>query len=470
MKSNIPSNTTLMSKAFTDYYQLLAIPIESTIDEIKAAYRVLRTDTDSQKSPLAKAKSKLLDEAIDVLCDEDSRAEYDSTYFDNLEKTRVADEPKFKDYSKFRESAKDSWRDIFDTTLPTGKLIESIASQLVILPDAELQIPVLAAYLLIPTSLVSTIPIGFAQGVSGSGKTQIVQLAKQVWGLNLVLTANTTGVALRNDIKDLKYHDPENMAYEKLTHGIVFDDVSIDQFTLNPYQYNLLKAGYRRDADTIKIAGDQGRNLTFRVFGGRFFSSIVPFDSHLQYSELHRRLLSFKTALSSDATVLNPESISWGGLHNKCLSLWESDDDAERFSKLYHSLERSISKGKLPYHSHHASISGGILASGILSGIWMDKDEAIAALGNYWKWIGEKRKYHESATMRELKAFLKIEENDAILRGRNVLFPAQRLNAHITKLSREVALDTLMSVPQLADTMKGLGFRLVDGIWEQNDV
>lgn len=459
-----------MTKQFFDYYQLLGLPIESSIDGIMAAYRVLKQDFGAQTGELAKRKSQHLDDAIDVLCSADNRAKYDAEYFENVEKVREADKPQYKDYSKFRDISKESWRDAYDLNLATGQLIISIAKSFVALPEPELQYPVLAAYLLTPAALVQVIPVLFASGVSGSGKTRIGKLAQNIWGVKKILIGKTTGVALRNDICELKYHDPDIMRYEKLMHGLIYDDLPANQFVENDYSYAVMKGRVDRSASTIAISGlDKGKNQEFDVFGGCVFSSIHPFDSMADYSELSRRILTIKTALIEKAEIILPESLSWVGLHSHCLKLWESDENAEKFSKVYASFEKSISKGKLPYKSHHANISGAILTTGILSGIWESKAEAIDRLGDYWKWIGQKREYHESATMREIKAFLDKEKVFATARGGKVYFPAVKLSNHLDNLRREAALDSNVTVPQLAETMKGLGFRLIQGVWEKVD-
>lgn len=466
-KAKEPHKSDNSDRPFVDYYQLLGLTSKATSEEIQGSYRILKKDYSEDKSPTGRIRLQHLEDAIDILSFSESRLKYDLDYEKNVNKSREADKPKHKDYSKFRQKNLDNWRDIFAGHINPGKLLEDVISRLVLLPDAEVQVPVLAAYLAIPTCLTSTIPILFCQGVSGSGKTQILELAKITWNLSLILTANTTGVALRNDIKELKYWDPENSAHEKLIHGIVFDDLSAGQFILNPYLYSLLKAGYKRGADTIKIADKDGKNFTFRVFGGRAFSSITPFDSLPEYSELHRRLLTIKTALDKRAIVLNPEWIDWRGFHQNLFDFWDDESNTELFCETYISIEKLIAKGKLPLHSHHASISGAILAAGIVSGVWASQEDAIEGMKSYWSLISEKRTYMQSSTLREIKEYVDNQKDKAMLNGRKLLFTGKALNDHLERLRKEGHLDTIISVPQLAEIMRGMGFRLIQGIWEK---
>ncbi|WP_373545037.1 J domain-containing protein [Chamaesiphon sp.] len=454
---------------FTDYYQLLSLPTTATEAEIKASYKVLKSDLSSTPSPVSTAKIALLDKAIDTLCDKARRLPYDTEYAANLEKYRVASAPKYKDFTHFRLDSQDSWQSLFDASLPVGKLLESILNQLVLLPEAELQVPVIAAYMSVPTALTNTIPILFCNGASGSGKTQILQLLQVVWNLKTILTSNTTGVALRNDIKAFKFEDPENSAYEKVVHGVVFDDLLPNQFTLNPYLYALLKAGYKRGADTIKIADKEGKNIEFRVYGGRGFSSVTPFDSIPEFSELRRRMLTIRTIAMRNASVLNPDSIGWGGLHSKLKDFWHEDSNCDDFSRCYRVLENRASKNKLPFHSHHSAISGALLAAGCSTGVWSGTDEAIECVGKYWEWIGLKREYMESSTIREIKAFIDLEINASVMHGRPIMFSGKKLNGHLEMLKKEGHLDTLLTTPQLADIMKGMGYRLIKGTWEKRD-
>jgi hypothetical protein len=177
--------------------------------------------------------------------------------------------------------------------------------------------------------------------------------------------------------------------------------------------------------------------------------------------------LTIKTVLDSKAEVLNPEWINWGGFHKNIFDFWNDDERCEEFSTLYIDIEKLISKGKLGMHSHHASISGAILASGIVSGVWKSQSEAIECLSKYWKLIQEKRTYMESSTLREIKEFIDKQKEKAKERNRKLLFTGKELNDHLEKLKKDGHLDTLISTPQLAEIMKGLGFRLIQGIWEK---
>ncbi|RMW38703.1 MAG: hypothetical protein EA442_04655 [Candidatus Nitrosopelagicus sp.] len=62
-----------------DYYQILGITRDYTIQEIKAQYRklMLKYHPDRNKTKSAEAKCKKINEAYEVLSDPDKKARYD---------------------------------------------------------------------------------------------------------------------------------------------------------------------------------------------------------------------------------------------------------------------------------------------------------------------------------------------------------------------------------------------------------
>src|SRR2546428_99416 len=69
-----------MSDSKRDYYQILEVPRDSKLDEIKNAYRklALKYHPDRNKSPEAEGKFKELSEAYAVLSDDEKRKQYDA--------------------------------------------------------------------------------------------------------------------------------------------------------------------------------------------------------------------------------------------------------------------------------------------------------------------------------------------------------------------------------------------------------
>src|SRR5207247_10261034 len=69
-----------MSDSKRDYYQILEVPRDSKLDEIKNAYRklALKYHPDRNKSPEAEGKFKEISEAYAVLADDEKRKQYDA--------------------------------------------------------------------------------------------------------------------------------------------------------------------------------------------------------------------------------------------------------------------------------------------------------------------------------------------------------------------------------------------------------
>jgi hypothetical protein len=82
---------------------------------------------------------------------------------------------------------------------------------------------------------------------------------------------------------------------------MVWDDIDPSVFTTRPDIYRLFKFGYDRSTDTISISSDKaGKNLKFRCFCPKIFSSVSPLHTDSNFPELKRRLLTIKTKRLED--------------------------------------------------------------------------------------------------------------------------------------------------------------------------
>ena len=68
-----------MSQKRRDYYEVLGVPRDASVEEIKRAFRrlAMKYHPDRNKSPDAEAKFKEINEAYQVLSDPQKRAAYD---------------------------------------------------------------------------------------------------------------------------------------------------------------------------------------------------------------------------------------------------------------------------------------------------------------------------------------------------------------------------------------------------------
>jgi curved DNA-binding protein CbpA len=459
-----PLPTPPKTEKFIDYYSLFGCPKDSDIKKLQQAYITLRDEYSDDNSPLAKEKLKQLNKGLNTLISVKLRTGYDASYDSNREAIKKLDAPAHIDYSKYRENKKQRWYEVFDSKQSVGQMVVGMIGQLADLPEPQLQIPALASYLLIPTAVCSQSPIAFIQGLSGSGKSNLAKLARHLWDSGALLNANTTSVAMRNDIAEMKYHYPDSQTYEKLIHGLILDDLSPNQFVINPTLMTLAKVVDRTQVWKIS-SGEAGQNLVFHLYGLRLITSVTAFDSYPEFSELARRCLTIKTAKKRNAKVLNPESLNWSGVHQHLVSSW-TIPKVEEFSSLYQEFDKLAQDGTTGMHSHNAAMSAGMFAAGLSTGIWSGKDEAIESLSAYWSWIGSKRSLGQSATLQEINDFIDKQTKKAIDLNRPVIFAGKLLQDHLESLRKNGHLDSILTISQLAEIMRGKGYHLRKGFWE----
>jgi hypothetical protein len=332
-----------------------------------------------------------------------------------------------------------------------GLSILSIVNQSTLFPDAEIQAKIAAAYLLIPTALVSVQPILFTHGATGSGKSNLCKIARAVWGVNNMTNASSTGRSMRNDISRDKYNDT-GCLFEKVIHGIVIDDAKVDFFTLEPYRYDIFKGGYSRGSDAISVAGEKGENIYFRVFGSRCFSSLTRFDSLPQYSELHRRLLPIACKKQSVAKVVNPDYVNFKGLNYEVVKFWQKHENQATFNQLLQDLHELVAGNGLGMDSHTETISLGLIASLVTTGISESLKDAIELVQQYWVLVESNKVVAESATYRLIREYF-VKHIEVI--------------RHLKLLKEKGFLDIYLSEPQIADYLREIGYYLIDGCWEK---
>lgn len=454
------------TKNFVDYYSLLGISPDADLEEINIAYQIQRRNCFEENTPTSTKRLTFLDDAIELLSDEESRADYDAGYEDDLIDAKEALKPNFVDYSKFRKSVYENWQDLYNLSQPIGSIVGDLINSVTVLPEKDLQVPVLTAFAICPTALVDCLPLLFFNGVSGSGKSQLIGLMRQLWNSHATLNAGTTATALRNEITSLKYKFPGYENSEHIIHGLVFDDVNALTFK-NQLLFLIMKGRISRSTDTIKIADSKnpGENFSFRVFGACAISSVAPIASFQEFQELDRRLLTIHTLKDETVSVVNTEQINWDGLYKFACDFWQADRCSEFVNNLRSFNQRIKREEGRRLKASQATISLSLLATGLTAEIWQSEDEAIEAVAAYWQYDKSKKESKRFSTLKEIDGYIKLRQKEWKKSASEFEFSNRELLTYINKRSREGCLDVSMKPAQIAAHVRDKGFVLVDGYW-----
>ena len=307
-----------------------------------------------------------------------------------------------------------SWEKHYDVSLSYPENILNLIKKVAILPYDFYKI--IAAYYLIPSALVKRIPYLFFYGLSGSGKSTMAKLAGYIHGVTPI-TSSTTYAAIRNDLRSNKAKyimipnpKPDLPDMPKLVESnyfMVLEDVDANTFKREPNLYALLKCGYDKQTDLIKMSSkENGTNESFRCFAPKVFSSIHPIHAIEDYKELRRRLIVIPFKQVNDAEILDIDNLDWSEFSVKFNEFW-SYEQAEIFLIIRSNLNRI--KG---LNCQEKAICLDLIAVGVSTGIWSDEIEAVQELKDCFSWL-KKDVQSESPPLEKLLTELttEIEKN-----------------------------------------------------------
>lgn len=393
------------------------------------------------------------------------------------------------DYSELLQSEdgiSGTWREIYEEGMPLAWNIENILRCTVFLPQEFYDL--VAAYFMLPSALCRVIPYLFLFGQSGSGKSTIARIAACLHGVD-INSSSDTFAGIRNSLNERRKgiaqitneESPGGYYLKNVERNtcMVWDDIDGSVFSSSPDLYRLFKFGYDRATDKITVSsGEVGQNTEFHTFCPKIFSSISPLHLDERFKELRRRLivipckriedLSDERKLELNVTddnwqskLIDLNNYNWQGLSYEFLCYWNMVN-ARRFI----SERKVVSKIKTGFTSQQRAISLDILATGLVTGIWQDTEQAIARMSAYWQWL--KKETEENAGLTGLlKDYVRQEQVNAKNGNRPLQIYTAQLRQQVTTWVERGWLYEKPKPTQIKQTLLDLGLRLQQGIWRK---
>ncbi|SKB12040.1 conserved hypothetical protein [Planktothrix sp. PCC 11201] len=247
----------------------------------------------------------------------------------------------FVDYRLDREEDGIDYRDLCDPKDNFYSRIDSLLSQIVILPSSDLQTIPLISFLLTPSAMSNNLPIGVLYGASGSGKSETAKFIATLHNTPMQ-TAASTFASIRNLISNSRYYDSDK-EFEK-NFLLVWDDINEKVFTDSEQMFSMFKSGINRKS-VITIADKMGINMEFYPFSPKLVSTVNPFWDNPKLTELKRRLIPFlfskiQDYSSVEVNLLSVEDINFNGLNSEFEQFWHIQENRTSFNQKKRGLAR----------------------------------------------------------------------------------------------------------------------------------
>ena len=248
------------------------------------------------------------------------------------------------DYTEIRALAQ-SDHQLFNPDVSLYENAQEAFTTSVLLPNPEIQLPILSAFACLPTALINTAPILCILGRSGSGKSQILKILAALNGTT-ALGSSSSFVSIRNEIKSISFLD-EIGELQAPNYQLVFDDAKAD-FVEDPDRFAILRYGYDRSTSIVTISGPiSGQNLRFQTFCPKAFSTTDSFIFEARFAELRRRSLLLRSEKQSDNPMVDelipPDEVDYRALRNAIRYHWLIKENCEHFVQIHRYMKRTRS-------------------------------------------------------------------------------------------------------------------------------
>lgn len=301
----------------------------------------------------------------------------------------------------------------------------------------------LAATSLLPSVLCRILPIVAIIGEAGSGKTQILTALSKISGQQLI-SGQSTGASLKNHINRIRWADPETKTVEKNCLLLV-DNLNDDSFKKPEYLSSFLN-GYNRETDTTYISDGKGKNIEFKTFCCKAYTSVWEIES----LEIQRRAVVIRTAkLLNAIDLLDIHDINWYEFRVEAKLFWETSESWE--SQIAHRRELLRLTRKPSNHSRENWILLiDVLATALTVGCWSNVDECLSETSE-WLTISSKQRpsFLEKVIITALESILGIEQANWSQLSQSTLLQVQP--RHLKEALDDYVSQGLIDRPKLTD-------------------
>jgi hypothetical protein len=304
------------------------------------------------------------------------------------------------DWALFDDAATASYLDYWDSDISYPDNLLNLFSRMTALPQHEMHCKVAVSYLLAHSVACRFLPILLFYGGSGTGKSIATNaLACLREQQNNIIGSSSTFASIRNSLNTARWYD-FSMSYLNTDRSnerpYILCIADVKEFVFNDDKmFALFRNGVSRDEDKITIAGKDGMNLEFHVFGGKILSTADAFFLTKKFAELKRRLLVMPTVQLSDLPTadqerfandsLNPSDINWTGIGKKYIEYWTNDRLAS-FGKIRRQHGNAKKKAlALGMTEHQFKACFDVMATGLACCLFDSFAEAIDLFVEYWQ-------------------------------------------------------------------------------------
>jgi hypothetical protein len=384
------------------------------------------------------------------------------------------------DFSKF-DSMLDDWHELYDFNKSYPDNIYEIVSTGFIVDESLY--PVIVSYLLSPSALCRRLPLLALYGLKGTGKSTLGKWANVIhfgarWTKS-TFSPDDTFAAIRNALSSRKYIG----GIERNTM-MVWDDISTDVLLRNPSLYQLLKIGYDKSTDTIKIASPNGENIDFHVFSPKIISSVSPWFLDPRLTEIQRRVIAIKTKKIDSLTfdLLNPEDFFWAEFELQLSEYWQDVSRCAEFINNRKVITRRNSKVRklFTHDSSRWAISHDLIA--VMSTLFHSElVQSVGEFNRFWDYFDKEFGEGESSLLSLLRDWIDAQQQTVRIQIQQLkdsgyeppkelldalTIKPKMLKGQLADWDRDGRLDMRPNTETVLDAMGQLGYKLTKRGWE----